>query len=142
MYLSLTTDNTNLWWLIALTFVVALGYFLLTSISFRVYKKVKRHFSIQYAITKNKNSRKEIEEERILVEKGFKTRLYLQIILGFVLHINLAFIVSLIFDIFEWGYLYICLALCVLTVFLTRRAMNYIDKRKARKEDHELQVLE
>jgi hypothetical protein len=129
-----TTDRTNLWWLIALALAISIGYFLLTSISFKVYKKVKRHFAIQYSITKNKKTQIDIEEERIEIEKGFKTRLYLQIILGFVLHVNLYFVISLIFDLFEWWYIYVCLVLGITTVVLTNRAFRYIDHKKARKE--------
>lgn len=134
MYLTLTTDRTNLWWLIALALVISLGYFLLTAISFRVYKKVKRHFAIQYSISRDKKVQTNIEEERIIVEKGFKTRLYLQIILGLVLHVNLYFVISLIFDLFEWWYIYVCVALGIITMFFTHRAFKYIDHRKARKE--------
>ena len=134
MYLTLTTDRSNLWWLIGLAIVVALGYFILTSISFRVYKKIKRHFAIQFAIAKDLNTQNELEEERLITEKSFKTRLYLQLLLGIVLHVNIYFIISLIFNIFEWGYLYICSAMGLTALFLTRRAFEYIDKRKARKE--------
>ena len=134
MYLTLTTDRTNLWWLIALAFVIAFGYFLLTAISFKVYKKVKRHFAIQYAITKDKKIQRDIEEERLIVEKGFKIRLYLQIVLGLVLHVNLYFVISLIFDLFEWWYIYVCIGLGLITIIMTNRAFNYIDHRKARKE--------
>jgi hypothetical protein len=142
MYLALTTDRSNLWWLIGLAITVAVGYFILTSISFRVYKKIKRHFAIQFAIAKNSNSQTELEEERLITEKSFKTRLYLQVTLGFVLHVNLYFIVSLMFNIFEWGYLYICTAMAMATLFFTRRAFEYIDIRKARKEYADSSVSE
>ncbi|MFM7024167.1 MAG: hypothetical protein ACKOXB_14435 [Flavobacteriales bacterium] len=95
---------------------------------------MKRHFAIQYAISKDKKIQRGIEEERISTEKGFKIRLYLQIILGLVLHVNLYFVISLIFDLFEWWYIYICIALSAITIFLTNRAFKYIDHRKARKE--------
>ncbi|MCX6180852.1 MAG: UbiA family prenyltransferase [Bacteroidetes bacterium] len=134
MYLTLTTDRTNLWWLLALAFLISVGYFLLTAISFKVYKKVKRHFAIQYSISKDKKVQRDIEDERMIVEKGFKTRLYLQIILGLVLHVNLYFVISLIFDLFEWWYIYLCFALGAISMFFTRRAFNIIDHRKARKE--------
>jgi hypothetical protein len=131
------TDSKDLLWLIILTCIMASAYLILTAISFKVYKKVKRHFAIRYSLAKPAQ-REDIEKEAKIIEKGFKTRLYLQLILGLFLHINFFFILGLVYDFFEWWYLYVTAVIFLISVFFTNRAFVYIDKRKARKAEEEL----
>ncbi len=132
-----TTDSRDLLWMIVFTCVIALGYIILTAISFRVYKRLKRHFAIQFSISKE-HQRQDLLKESISVENGFKTRLYLQLILAFFLHINLFFILAEFLHFFEWWYVYVCIGLFLISLFFTYRALVYIDKRKARKSEDEL----
>jgi hypothetical protein len=131
------TDSKDLLWLIILTCIMAAAYLILTAISFKVYKRVKRHFAIQYSLAKPAH-RDDIEKEAKMIEKGFKTRLYLQLILGLFLHVNFFFILGLMYDFFEWWYLYVTAGLFLISTFFTHRAFVYIDKRKARKTEEEL----
>ncbi|MFZ9955131.1 MAG: hypothetical protein ACO3E1_03315 [Flavobacteriales bacterium] len=131
------TDSKDLLWLIILTCIMAAAYLTLTAISFKVYKRVKRHYAIQYSLAKPQH-RNDIEKEAKIIEKGFKTRLYLQLILALFLHVNFFFILGLMYDFFEWWYLYVTAGLFLISTFFTYRAFVYIDKRKARKSEDEL----
>ena len=132
-----TTDSKDLLFLIILTCIIAAAYLTLTAVSFKVYKRVKRHFAIQYSLAKPQH-RDDIEKEAKIIIKGFKTRLFLQLILGLFLHVNFFFILGLMYDFFEWWYLYVTAGLFLLSAFFTHRAFVYIDKRKARKTEEEL----
>ncbi len=132
-----STDTKDLLWLIILTCIMSAAYLVLTTISFKVYKRVKRHFAIQYSLAKP-HQRADIEKESKIIETGFKTRLYLQLILGLFLHVNIFFILGLIYEFFEWWYLYVIGAIFLISTFFTYRAFVYIDKRKARKSEEEL----
>ncbi len=132
-----TTDSKDLLFLIILTCIIAAAYLTLTAVSFKVYKRVKRHFAIQYSLAKPQH-RDDIEKEAKIIIKGFKTRLFLQLILGLFLHVNFFFILGLIYDFFEWWYLYVTAGLFAISTFFTHRAFVYIDKRKARKTEEEL----
>jgi len=116
---------------------MAATYLILTAISFKVYKRVKRHFAIRFSIAKV-HERNDILKDEKIIERGFKTRLYLQLILIWFLHINFFFILGLIYEFFEWWYLYVASALFLVSAFFTNRAFSYIDRRKARKSEEEL----
>lgn len=132
-----TTDTKDLLWLIILTCIMAATYLVLTAISFKVYKRVKRHFAIQFSIAKPAQKEDVLKDEKI-IQRGFKIRLYLQLVLIWFLHVNFFFILGLVYEFFEWWYLYATAGLFIISAFFTNRAFSYIDRRKARKSEEEL----